>query len=338
MAVILLNKDAGTASGTLGYAYNASGYSGQIYLAGYPGETPRVAVRPRARGSPTSPGAREAGRAPALRAANPHVRIGARLHETPWLKHSKTPEPKPPKPPQGEFFKLKGKCVIDDTDGTDAQMDMKTPTQVRPSGEISGDLWGDLGRSGEIRGDDLGSARGAARCGGGVVALARCEVCARSPGATPPPPPLPPPIPSKPPTAPQSRETPRHPLAPQDTCLTACAIAERGQSGQPAFVESGANWVVRGVLSHGPPTGECRGYGEARAAACKAPRGRASGRECRARRRPGKKPRSWLLRSPLSHLSPPHPPTCSPQTPTQRWTPCTTSSWTRCVDRGLTRV
>ncbi|KIZ01718.1 hypothetical protein MNEG_6243 [Monoraphidium neglectum] len=117
MAVILLVKDAGTASGTLGYAYNAAGYSGQIYLAGYPGETPSVI---------------------------------------------------------GEYFKLKGKCFIQDTNGADAAIDMREPNQR--------------------------------------------------------------------------------------TCLTDCSIAERGQSGQPAFVQNGTSWVVRGVLSHGPPTGQCYGY------------------------------------------------------------------------------
>ncbi|KAI8466719.1 MAG: trypsin-like cysteine/serine peptidase domain-containing protein [Monoraphidium minutum] len=117
MAVILLKKDAGTATGTLGFAYNNSGYSGAINLAGYPGETPRI---------------------------------------------------------PGMFFKLKSKCVIEDKDGTDAALDMKPATQ--------------------------------------------------------------------------------------NTCLTPCSIAERGQSGQPAFIQAGGSFVVRGVLSHGPPTGECYGY------------------------------------------------------------------------------
>ena len=44
MAVILLQKPLGHATGMLGYAYNASGYTGPITAAGYPGETPRVQV------------------------------------------------------------------------------------------------------------------------------------------------------------------------------------------------------------------------------------------------------------------------------------------------------
>jgi hypothetical protein len=75
---------------------------------------------------------------------------------------------------QGEYFKLKGKCFIQDTNGADAAIDMREPNQR--------------------------------------------------------------------------------------TCLTDCSIAERGQSGQPAFVQNGTSWVVRGVLSHGPPTGQCYGY------------------------------------------------------------------------------
>jgi len=50
--------------------------------------------------------------------------------------------------------------------------------------------------------------------------------------------------------------------AKQTTCFTACAIAEAGQSGQPAFSKSATNEMfVRAVLSQGPPTGTCKGYG-----------------------------------------------------------------------------
>lgn len=45
MAVILLASDVGSVTGTLGYAYNASGYAGEITAAGYPGETVRKQVR-----------------------------------------------------------------------------------------------------------------------------------------------------------------------------------------------------------------------------------------------------------------------------------------------------
>ncbi|GBF95726.1 hypothetical protein Rsub_08708 [Raphidocelis subcapitata] len=75
---------------------------------------------------------------------------------------------------QGMYYRLKGTCNLQDADGTDGQMDFKTPTQ--------------------------------------------------------------------------------------NTCLTPCSIAEQGQSGQPAYVADGANFVVRGVLSHGPPAGQCYGY------------------------------------------------------------------------------
>jgi hypothetical protein len=74
------------------------------------------------------------------------------------------------------FYKLKGACTIKDADGTDGQLDLKTPTQ--------------------------------------------------------------------------------------NTCLTPCSIAEQGQSGQPAWVEDGGKFTVRAVLSHGPPAGQCYGYGE----------------------------------------------------------------------------
>ena len=47
----------------------------------------------------------------------------------------------------------------------------------------------------------------------------------------------------------------------QVTCLSGCSIAEQGQSGQPAFAAAGGGaFVVRGVLSHGPPAGQCYGY------------------------------------------------------------------------------
>jgi hypothetical protein len=72
------------------------------------------------------------------------------------------------------FYRLKGQCVVKDSDGTDGQLDFKTPTQ--------------------------------------------------------------------------------------SSCLTACSIAEQGQSGQPAYVQEGENFVVRGVLSHGPPAGQCNGF------------------------------------------------------------------------------
>lgn len=45
-------------------------------------------------------------------------------------------------------------------------------------------------------------------------------------------------------------------------CYTGCAVAAQGQSGQPAFVQNGTDWVVRGVLSNGAIPGSCqpRGY------------------------------------------------------------------------------
>jgi hypothetical protein len=53
----------------------------------------------------------------------------------------------------------------------------------------------------------------------------------------------------------------------QRRCLSRCAIAEEGQSGQPAFVGVGANngtdpsaWAVLATLSSGPETGTCKGY------------------------------------------------------------------------------
>lgn len=46
----------------------------------------------------------------------------------------------------------------------------------------------------------------------------------------------------------------------QNTCLSGCSIAEQGQSGQPAYITNGGNHVIRGVLSHGPPAGQCYGY------------------------------------------------------------------------------
>jgi hypothetical protein len=73
------------------------------------------------------------------------------------------------------FYRLKGACAVKDADGTDGQLDFKTPTQ--------------------------------------------------------------------------------------SSCLTACSIAEQGQSGQPAYVEDAGKFVVRAVLSHGPPAGQCYGYG-----------------------------------------------------------------------------
>jgi len=48
----------------------------------------------------------------------------------------------------------------------------------------------------------------------------------------------------------------------QSSCLTGCSIAEQGQSGQPAYIQEGDNVVIRGVLSHGPPAGQCNGFGE----------------------------------------------------------------------------
>ena len=43
-------------------------------------------------------------------------------------------------------------------------------------------------------------------------------------------------------------------------CLTDCAIAEHGQSGQPLWVENGAgDYTVRAVLSRGPMPGTCGG-------------------------------------------------------------------------------
>jgi hypothetical protein len=47
----------------------------------------------------------------------------------------------------------------------------------------------------------------------------------------------------------------------QKACLTRCAIAEGGQSGQPAFIRNGKSWTVLGTLSYGPETGTCYGYG-----------------------------------------------------------------------------
>jgi hypothetical protein len=61
---------------------------------------------------------------------------------------------------------------------------------------------------------------------------------------------------------------PRH----QRRCLSRCAIAEEGQSGQPAYVavgggnstagrsSNGTAWAVLATLSSGPETGTCRGY------------------------------------------------------------------------------
>lgn len=45
-------------------------------------------------------------------------------------------------------------------------------------------------------------------------------------------------------------------------CLTACAIGEKGQSGQPLYSTKGGDYVIRGVLSHGPARGTCGGFGE----------------------------------------------------------------------------
>lgn len=46
---------------------------------------------------------------------------------------------------------------------------------------------------------------------------------------------------------------------PSTQCYTACAIAESGQAGQAAFSISRSSYFVRGVLSHGPPPGTCKG-------------------------------------------------------------------------------
>ncbi len=46
-------------------------------------------------------------------------------------------------------------------------------------------------------------------------------------------------------------------------CFTGCAIAEAGQSGQPAYsTDESGNVFVRAVLSRGPAPGTCRGFGE----------------------------------------------------------------------------
>jgi hypothetical protein len=50
-----------------------------------------------------------------------------------------------------------------------------------------------------------------------------------------------------------------YPPAPKPRpCLSPCAVAEHGQSGQPAWSEQGpGNYVIRAVLSRGPEAGTC---------------------------------------------------------------------------------
>jgi hypothetical protein len=157
--------------GMLGFAYNNAGYSGAITAAGYPGESPRIQVRAVHMRHLIDllclRGLWFAALCPLCKnqTTNTH-------QPTNQILYKNQPINQPHK--QGMFYRLKGNCVVKDADGTDGQLDFKTPTQ--------------------------------------------------------------------------------------STCLTACSIAEQGQSGQPAYVADGANFVVRGVLSHGPPSGTCNGF------------------------------------------------------------------------------
>ena len=154
----------------------------------------------------------------------------------------------------GRFFSLRGPCVVSDGDGDDGQLMFQVGWGAVCGGDSAawGLVWFGLVWFGRGLAVELGTPQHTLHTPTAAKPLPSQQLV--SPAA---------------PSAGPHRRPPSRRSRPQSanraqTCASKCAIAEAGQSGQPAWeVDSEGRAFILAVLSHGPPVGTCKGAGAA---------------------------------------------------------------------------